>query len=296
MDQSSLGPFGVWTSFTQWPSDRTSAGEAAHELEQLGFSTVWLGGAPGGSADQFAVADALLAATTTLMVATGIVEVWSTPSTEVVAQFRRLEAAHPGRFLLGLGAGHALGVESTTGQRYVKPLSKLASYLDELDRSDDPVPATRRVLAALGPKMLRLAAERSMGAHTYEVTPDYTATARARLGPGPLLAPEQKVLVESDPSVARRIGREAIAVHLLLPNYLNNWRRLGFDDADFADGGSDRLVDTLVAWGSPSTVAQRIRAHLDAGATQVAVQVLNAAGRSGLPRREWSEAAAAVIG
>lgn len=295
MDGLSLGRIGVWTSFSQWPSDRAAVGAAAAELEQLGFSAVWLGGAPGGSVEQFAVADAVLAGTTELVVATAIVEVWSTPASEVITQFRRLDAAHPGRFLLGLGAGHALGVESTTGQRYVKPLSKLASYLDELD-AEDPIPASQRMLAALGPKMLRLAAERSAGAHTYEVTPEYTATARDALGPAPLLVPEQKVLLEADPSVARDLGREAIAVHLLLPNYLNNWRRLGFDDDDFADGGSDRLVDTLVAWGSASTVGQRVQAHLDAGATQVAVQVLNSAGRAGLPRAEWRDAAAALLG
>lgn len=178
----------------------------------------------------------------------------------------------------------------------MKPLSKLASYLDELDGDDEPVPASQRVLAALGPRMLRLAGERSVGAHIYEVTPEYTATARAALGPAPLLAPEQKLLLEADPSVARNLGREALAVHLELPNYLNNWRRLGFDDTDSADGGSDRLVDALVAWGSSSTISRRVHDHLDAGATHVAVQVLSAAGRTSLPREEWRDAAAALLG
>lgn len=291
-----LGQVGVWTGVRQWPSDRRAAREIAAELEQLGFSTVWLGGGPGGSSGQFNVADALLAATTTLVVATGIVEVWSTPASEVIARHNQLITAHPGRFLLGLGAGHAEAVEPITGQQYVKLLSKLASYLDELDGDDEPVPASQRVLAALGPRMLRLAGERSAGAHTYEVTPEYTATARAALGPAPLLAPEQKLLLEGDPSVARNLGREALAVHLELPNYLNNWRRLGFDDTDFADGGSDRLVDALVAWGSSSMISRRVQDYLDAGATHVAVQVLSAAGRTSLPREEWRDAAAALLG
>lgn len=286
-----VGRFGIWSSMRQWPTDPDAIGEAANLLERLGFSTAWIGGGPGGSAQQFDIVEAILEATSSLVVATAVVEVWSTPSPEASAHHRLLTARHPGRFLLGLGAGHAEGVEPTTGQRYRKPLGKVRAYLDELDAATDPVPHDERVLAALGPKMLRLAAERSLGAHTFEVTPEHTATAWAVLGPGPLLAPEQKVVIETDPTVARATAREAVALHLLLPNYLASWRRLGMDDNDFDDGGSDRLVDTLVAWGSPSTAAERLQAHLEAGASHVAVQVLAARGASTLPIEGWAEAA-----
>lgn len=287
-----VGRFGTWSSQRQWPTEPDAIGEAARVLEVAGFSTAWIGGGPGGSQAHFDLVEAILAGSTTLVVATAIVEVWSTPSAEVLARHHGLASRYPGRFLLGLGAGHAEAVEPTTGQQYVKPLSKLRSYLDELDAATDPLVSSERVLAALGPRMLQLAAERSIGAHTYEVTPEHTAAARSALGPGPLLAPEQKVVIESDPHVARAFAREAMAIHLLLPNYLASWRRLGMDDADFADGGSDRLMDALVAWGSPSAVAGQVQEHIDAGASHVALQVLGPGGGASLPLEGWSEAAA----
>jgi probable F420-dependent oxidoreductase len=286
-----IGKIGVWTNTRQWPDDRSIVGEAASDLEDLGFSTVWIGGSTG----QFPIADAILTATTDLGVATGVVQIWANPATQVAASHHQLITTYPGRFLLGLGVGHAPAVEAT-GQRYERPLSKLRAYLDELDASEHPVPQAERVLAALRPKALALAATRAAGAHPYNVPPEHTAKARAELGPEPLLIPEHKVFFATDATVAREVGRRALAIYLGLPNYVDNLRQFGFGDADFTDGGSDRLIDALVAWGSPDTVAARVREHLDAGATQVAVQVLTAERTPGLPRTEWRQAAEALLG
>jgi probable F420-dependent oxidoreductase len=286
-----VGKIGVWTNIRQWPDDRSIVGDAASDLEHLGFSTIWIGGSSG----QFPVADAILTATTELGVATGVVQIWSNPALQVAASHHQLSTAYPGRFLLGLGVGHAPAVEAS-GQRYERPLGKLMSYLDELDSAEHPVPQAERVIAALRPKALELAATRAAGAHPYNVPPEHTAKARAELGPGPLLIPEHKVFFGTDARVAREVGRRALAIYLGLPNYVDNLRLFGFSDADFKDGGSDRLIDALVAWGSPHTVAARIREHLDAGATQVAVQVLTAQPTPGLPRAEWRQAAEALLG
>jgi probable F420-dependent oxidoreductase len=286
-----LGPIGIWSSRRQWSSDPGAAGEAAAELEELGFSAVWLGSSTG----DLTLPETLLAATTTLVVATGIVDVWSAPAAVVAANHHRLTNRFSGRFLLGLGMGHAEIVETTTGQRYVRPLRKMASYLDELDAAEHPVPAGERVLAALGPKALGLAADRSAGAHPYNVTPEHTAGARALLGPARLLAPEQKILLGADPSEARETARRTLAMYLKLPNYVTNLRRLGFDDTDLAGSGSDRFLDALVAWGRPDAVAARVREHLDAGATHVPVQVLTARGNTAPPRAEWRRAAEALL-
>jgi probable F420-dependent oxidoreductase len=170
----------------------------------------------------------------------------------------------------------------------------MRSYLDELDGASQPVPREERVIGALRQRALQLAKSRTAGAHPYNVTPEHTARTRALLGPEALLIPEQKVLICSDVSAARRIGRRRMAMYLDLPNYLNNWRELGFDDTDFSSGGSDRLIDAMVAWGSATAVARRIRDHLDAGADQVAVQVLNPSGDEDLPLAQWSQAAGAL--
>jgi probable F420-dependent oxidoreductase len=264
--------------------------EAAAELEQLGFAAVWVGGSSG----QVPVIEDILGGTTRLVGATGITQIWSNPASEVALDHRRLSAKYPGRFLLGLGVGHAPAVEAS-GHKYERPMQKLVSYLDELDSSEHPVPASERVIAALRPRALALTATRAAGAHPYNVPPEHTSKARALLGPAPLLLPEQKVLFSTDASSARELGRRAMHYYLNLPNYVNNLRDLGFDDRDFADGGSDRFVDAMVAWGSPNTVATRVREHLDAGANQVAVQVLSANRGGGLPRTEWREAAAALL-
>lgn len=285
-----LGKFGVWTSVRQWPEDRGAIGDAAAELEQLGFTAAWIGGSTG----QFPVAGAILAATSDFVAATGVVQVWINPATEVAARHHELTTAHPGRFILGLGVGHAPAV-TAAGLTYERPLQKLASYLDELDRAEHPVPLSERVIAALKPKALALAGTRAGGAHPYNVPPEHTARARAALGPNALLIPEHKVFFGADPSAARTVARRALAIYLTLPNYVDNLRQFGFDDADFAGGGSDRLVDTLVAWGSDDAISARIQEHLDAGANQVALQVLSASEQPGLPRVEWRHAAEALL-
>jgi probable F420-dependent oxidoreductase len=280
---AALGPVGIHSLSRVWDAD--DAGDAAAELDQLGYPALWLG----------AVADLrlparLLAATERLVLATSIINVWAVPAAELAADAHRLAGAHPGRFLLGLGASHAPVVEALGGA-YARPLAKLSEYLDALDAAPEPVPADGRVLAALGPKALALAGRRSTGAHPYLVTPEHTHSARAVLGPGPLLAPAQKVVLETDPVTARALGRDGIAYYLRLPNYTRNLRALGFTEDDLAGGGSDRLVDALVAWGTPDQIAKRVGEHHDAGADHVAVQVLAAdAGRP--PREQWRTLAA----
>ena len=255
-----LGRIGIW---------RHSSGltpDVVAEVEALGYGAIWVGGSPPGD---LGVVEHLLDTTDHIAVATGIVNVWKDDAATVGASYHRITARHPGRFLLGLGIGHP---EAT--REYQQPFAKLVSYLDELD--DLKVPAAGRALAALGPKVLRLAAERSAGAHPYLVTPEHTRQARQILGDGPLLAPEQKVVLGTDPVQARAIGRPYVQKpYLGLTNYLSSLRRLGWTDADFADGGSDALIDALVVHGDPAAIARGIAAHLDAGADHVAVQALN---------------------
>jgi probable F420-dependent oxidoreductase len=254
-----LGTVGVW----RHPSELTP--EMAAEVEALGYGAIWLGGSPGGD---LSVVENVLDETDRIAVATGIVNVWKDDAATIGADYHRITGRHPGRFLLGLGIGHP---EAT--QEYQRPYAKLVSYLDELD--DLKVPADGRVLAALGPRVLQLAAERTAGAHPYLVTPEHTRWARQILGEGPLLAPDQKVVLETDPERARAIARPRVQhPYLGLTNYLSNLRRLGFTDADFADGGSDALVDALVVHGDADALARGVTAHLDAGADHVAVQAL----------------------
>ena len=256
-----IGRFGIWRG------ERQITPELAARVEELGFGALWLGSASGG----LAAAEEFLAATTTLTVATGIVNMWQYEAPEVAASYRRVEQRFPGRFLLGVGAGHP---EVT--QQYARPYDTLARYVDTL--LGNGVPA-RLVLAALGPKVLALAAERTAGAHPYLVTPDYTRQARTVLGPGPLLAPEQKVVLSTDPGQARAIGRPRVEKpYLGLANYTANLRRLGWTDEDLGGGGSDALIDALVAHGSAAQVAAHLTAHLDAGADHVSIQLLTAPG------------------
>jgi probable F420-dependent oxidoreductase len=254
-----LGKIGVW---------RRGAGltpELAVAIENLGYGTIWIGGAAG----DLVLAEQLLAATSTITVATGIVNIWRDDAAPVAAAYHRVEANHPGRFLLGIGVGHPESI----GARYAKPYAAMVSYLDELDEAG--VPVNRRLLAALGPKVLKLSADRTLGAHPYLTTPEHTRRAREILGAGALLAPDQKVILDTDPDRARSMGRPFVAKpYLGLVNYTNNMRTLGFTDADIADGGSDRLVDAMVIHGDLATVAAGITAHLDAGADLVGVQLL----------------------
>ncbi|MGA9596323.1 MAG: LLM class F420-dependent oxidoreductase [Acidimicrobiia bacterium] len=256
-----IGKFGLW--------DRTAFFESLEpeelaEIVELGLPMVWVGGSP--PAD-LALPEKLLAASSNVTVATGIVNVWSDPPEVAARSYHRL-SIYADRFLLGIGAGH-----SASGGVPYKPYDKLVGYLDGLDAGG--VPTGARILAALGPRVLRLASDRTAGAHPYLVTPDHTATAREILGAGKLLIPEHKVILSRDPETARTLARDRLAMYLALPNYTRNWLRLGFTEDDISGGGSDRLVDAMVAWGDEETIRTRLEEHITAGADQVAVQILN---------------------
>ncbi len=253
-----LGRYGVFGHARVLTVERTRV------LESLGYETVWQGGSP--PAD-LAHVTAILDATSTLKVATGIVNVWTADAAEVARSYHRIEAAHPGRFLLGVGVGHPEAVAT-----YHSPYQTLVNYLDVLEA--EGVPVDRQVLAALGPRVLRLAAERTGGAHPYLVTPEHTRLARGILGPGKLLAPEQRVVLEADPARARALGRGSVKPYLRLTNYTANLQRLGFTADDVAGEGSDRLVDALVVSGDDAEIRKRFAEHLDAGADHVAVQLI----------------------
>ncbi|KAN72877.1 hypothetical protein Z580_02939 [Mycobacterium tuberculosis 1173CS] len=238
--------------------------QQATEIEALGYGAVWVGGSPPAA---LSWVEPILQATTTLCVATGIVNIWSAPAQRVAESFHRIEAAYPGRFLLGIGVGHAEMISE-----YRKPYNALVEYLDRLD--DYGVPANRRVVAALGPRVLGLSARRSAGAHPYLTTPEHTARARELIGPSAFLAPEHKVVLTTDSARARTVGRQALDMYFNLANYRNNWKRLGFTDDDVSRPGSDRLVDAVVAYGTPDAIAARLNEHLLAGADHVPIQVL----------------------
>jgi probable F420-dependent oxidoreductase len=223
-----------------------------------------VGGSPAGD---LSFAEPILEATERLQLATGIVNVWTAPAEEVAASYHRIEKAHPGRFVLGVGIGHPEHTEE-----YRKPYDVLVEYLDALDAAN--VPTSRRVIAALGPKVLELSAKRSAGAHPYLTTPEHTAQAHQLIGPSVYLAPEHKVVLARDAAQAREIGRQTVDFYLDLSNYVNNWKRLGFSDVDVAKPGSDKLIDAVVAHGTPDDIAKRLKEHLDAGADHVAIQVL----------------------
>ena len=253
-----IGRLGIWL----WGG--SLGRDVAREAERLGYGAIWLGGSPPGDLAQV---DDLLSATSHIKVATGIVNMWKDDAATVAASFHRIEGRHPGRFLLGVGIGHPEG-----NPEYHKPYEKIVDYLDRLDGAG--VPVERRVLAALGPKVLRLARQRAGGAHPYLTTPEHTKAARETLGAGKLLAPEQKVVLSADTGSARATGRAAVERYLGLTNYRRNLLRMGWAEADFDQGGSDRLIDALVLHGSAGEIAEGITAHLDAGADHVCVQPL----------------------
>lgn len=259
-----FGRFGVWrAAYVMTP-------EMVAEMERLGYGAVWAGGSPPADLE---IIENLIAGTENITVATGIVNIFSAPADEIARSYHRIESRHPGRFVLGIGVGHP----EVPGMGAERPYDALVRYLDVLD--DAGVPKQRRVLAALGPKVLKLAAERSAGAHPYLTPPEHTRQAREVVGPDTLLAPEQKVVLSTDADAARSIGREAVEnPYLHLRNYRRNLERLGFPTAELDNGGSDRVIDALVAHGAAATVAARLTAHLDAGADHVAVQVLPMAG------------------
>ncbi|GGJ78580.1 LLM class F420-dependent oxidoreductase [Streptomyces camponoticapitis] len=281
-----FGRIGIWSSALH-PSDpgRVAAASAAvAELDSLGYGTIWLGGSP--SLDQVAP---VVEATRHITVATGILSIWEHRAQAVAEQAARLQQDAAGRFVLGLGVSHG---GFTPG--YARPYSTMVEYLDALDAAAAPVPASGRVLAALGPKMLKLAARRAAGAHPYLVTTEHTAEARDALGPDALLAPELTVVLDTDIDAARTVARGMLSMYLRLPNYTNNLLRLGFTEGDFADGGSDRLLAALFALGDADTVRARVQEYLDAGADHLALQVLAGDRAKDLPLAEWRTLAKAL--
>jgi probable F420-dependent oxidoreductase len=264
-----LGRVGVWSGILR--QDRAEVYEAAGELEALGYGTIWFpGGAHAGLADHIS---RLLQATQHAVVATGIVSIWTHPAADIAAMHHTLTQMYPVRFLLGIGISHRPSVEGA-GLSYARPLHKLSSYLDELDSAPAPVPIDERILASLGPKSLQLARERSAGTHPYFVPVEHTRIARKAVGPDKLVAPELMVVLETDPHKARAIARLSTERYLNAPNYTNNLLRLGYPESDFANGGTDRVVDAIVAWGNAGRIAERVREHHAAGADHVCIQVL----------------------
>jgi probable F420-dependent oxidoreductase len=292
-----LGRIGIWTyQLNYQPASKVR--EVAAELEELGYGTLWIGEA--AYREPLTHAGFLLSATNRMVVATGIANIWARDPLMMTAAQLTLAEAYPERFLLGLGVSHARLVEGIRGHQYQRPFAAMRRYLDEMDeaaqayRAAKPEATPPRVLAALGPRMLALAAERAWGAHPYLVTPDHTAKVRSALGPNRWLLPEQAVVLETNREQARAIGRRHISRYLDLPNYTNNWRRLGFTDDDLVEKGSNRLVDALVAWGDVETVSERVKDHLHAGADHVCVQVFSAEPHR-LPLAEWRSLAIAML-
>lgn len=257
-----LGAVGVWRGWT------ATDAALARTVEELGYGTVWQGATP---TSDLRAAEELLDATTSLVVATGVVNIWRSDPVELADSYHRIRARHPGRLLVGIGSGH----REATPER-VRPLDAMAAYLDVLD--DRGVPVEDRLLSALGPKMLSMAAERSAGTHPYLTVPAQTRAQRELLGPGVLVAPEQTVVLDDDPVSARRTARAFLEMYLGLVNYTSTMQRAGFTADDVADGGSDTLVDAIVAHGSAGDLAAAVRAHLDAGADHVCIQVQPATG------------------
>jgi probable F420-dependent oxidoreductase len=290
-----LGAFGVWNfQLDILPASRMQ--ETAAELEELGYGALWYGEAIGREA--LTKAALLLAGTKRIVVATGIANIYGRDPVTMSAAQKTLAEAYPNRFLLGLGVSHIPLVEKLRGHQYDKPVPTMRAYLDAMDKAPyqalPPASKPPRVLAALGPMMLKLSAERADGAHPYNSTPQHTAQARELLGVGPLLCPEQAVVLEANPTKARDIARKFLAIYLGLPNYTNNWLRLGFQESDFTSGGSDKLVDAVIAWGDLKTVVSRIREHHAAGADHLCVQVLTDDSKT-FPIHEYRELASGIF-
>lgn len=296
-DHKGLGRVGIWT-FALDLQPMRKAQEAAHELEELGYGCIWVPEAVGR--EPFASCALLLSGTKRIGVATGIASMYARSAITMQAGWRTLTEAFGERFTLGIGASHEHMATKLHKSTYDKPYSAMVEYLDQMDKglfaAVAPTTAPRRVLAALGPRMLALSAERGLGAHPYFVPPEHTKMARDVLGTGPVLAPEQAVLLETDPTKAREIGRKFMATYIRLPNYANNLRRLGYTDDDLGDAQrppSDRMVDAIVAWGTIDDCVARVKAHFDAGASHVSIQVLDA-DFAALPMRQWREFSAAT--
>src|SRR4051812_7797752 len=270
-DTYALSGIGIWSAMLRY-GDPSEAAELASEMESLGYSALWI---PDVGGDVWTPLGNLLAATRSLTVATGILNIWMHTPEETAAQHHALTTEHGPRFLCGIGVSHRPLIDRLNEPgTYQKPVDKMASFLDGLDAQEPPLSKGARCIAALGPKMLELAATRTSGTHPYLVTPEHSRIAREAVGPDALVATEQGVVLETDPQRARSIARDNVQRYMVLPNYTNNWLRLGFTDDDLADGGSDRLIDALVVWGDEATIAKRVREHRDAGASHVCIQVL----------------------
>ncbi|NEB04762.1 LLM class F420-dependent oxidoreductase [Streptomyces sp. SID13726] len=280
--KQSIGQYGIWNGGGlrgEDPSLRAERAEAAAELEELGFGAIWLGGSSSA-----ANAAPLLDATSRIAVGTSIQSIWDHEAESAAASRTALDSAHPGRFTLGLGVSHA-----RLAEQYRRPYSALVGYLDALDAAG--VPAEARVLAALGPKTIELARDRAAGSIPYLISADQVAKSRELLGAEPLLAPELKVVLETDPATARALARDCLSIYLALPNYTNNFLRNGFTEDDLKDGGSDRLVDAVFAWGTEEQIRARIGDFTEAGADHVALQIVDGAPRESLPREAWRKLA-----
>jgi len=271
-----LGQIGIWRMHHQGHVD------VVQQIEALGFPALWVGGSP-----SLAQVRPFLERSSTLTVATGIVNVWKHDPPDLAAEHARLRQEFPGRFLLGIGVGHP---EAT--RDYRRPLAKMREFFDGLDAADPPVAQDERLAAALGPKMLELAARRSLGTHPYFTTPEHTRFARERVGPDALVAPELAVVLERDETAARATARDYAKGYLRRRNYANNLLRFGFTDRDVAEGGSDRLIDAVIPHGSPEQIAEAVRAHLDAGADHVCLQPL---GHGPAPLEDYRALAGALL-
>ncbi|MBW8825072.1 MAG: TIGR03620 family F420-dependent LLM class oxidoreductase [Acidobacteria bacterium] len=273
-------------------SDEGERADAAAELESLGFTALWL---PDTGGDLFGPLRLLLGATQSITVASGILNIWLHDPVAVATEFADVERAHPGRLLLGLGVGHASLVDRTTEPgRYRRPLAAMEGFLDALDGAASVVPVERRMIAALSPKMLALARDRTAGAFPNLVPPSHTASARAAIGGQRQLAVEQHAVLETDPAAARATARATLEGYFRLPNYVNSWRSLGFGEEDLTGGGSDRLIDTIVAWGDEHAIACRVQEHFDAGADHVGLRITDPSSQPGLPLTSWRRLAPAV--
>jgi probable F420-dependent oxidoreductase len=284
-----LGGVGIWSSQLRY-GDAEAAADAAAELEDLGFTALWIPDVGGPVLDSV---DHLLASTKHAVIATGILNLWMHEPSDVATSYAALTEKHGQRFLLGIGCSHAPLIDAAEPGRYRKPLAATAAFLDALDSADPPVPAENRALAALGPRMLELSAARARGAHPYLVTADHTHQARQVLGDGPLLMPEQTVLFADGRDDARAAGTDWLRAYLALPNYANNLLRSGFTQDDL-DSVSDRLFDAIIAWGDEKAIVRRIDEHQKAGADHVCVQVLTADPRE-FPREQWRRLATAAL-
>jgi probable F420-dependent oxidoreductase len=289
-----LGKVGIWSRELRYNPDRGARASAAAELEELGYTAIFI---PDAGGDVLTDVEHLLDATQRIPLATGVLNIWMQHPADVASKGASLLARFGSRFLLGLGASHAPLVESAQRGPYTRPYSKMVSYLDALDTAAPTVPVTSRILAALGPRMLSLARARATGAHPYLVPPEHTALAREALGKSAVLAPEQAVILTADRRSGLEQARSFVASYLLLPNYVRSLRRLGFGDDDLTGNGSDRLVNALVAYGDETAIAARVHAHHNAGADHVCIHVVGSAdGSETLPLTVWRRLAPALTG